>query len=238
VRPSAGELSQASFARGPLPVTPNSANLRYSDRQAASVPRNTAPARVFSYRQPAPVQRTTFGEQRGFQQTGGALPSRPVETPSAAGNRTPSGWTRFGAPVGQSALPSGSGAAIRNESAGQRFGESRVTPTPSADPAVQRGWSRFGEPYSTPRQSYAPQASQRNSAPSGNYQFNPGSRPEPLRVTPPVVRERQEGAARFGAPGGGGSSGPRGGGFSAPRTSSGGDRGSRSNGNNRGGHNR
>jgi hypothetical protein len=255
VRPSAGELSQASFARGPLPVTPNSAHLRYSDRQAASIPRNTAPARVFSYRQPAPVQRTPFGEQRGFQQGTGSVPNRPVETPSAVGNRSP-GWTRFGAPAGQSAVAPGSASAARNETGGQRFGESRVTPAPSTEPPAQRGWSRFGEPYAGPRQSYtapAPAESPRNSAPAGNYQSNPGRGPEPLRVAPPVVRQRQDGAGRFGAPGGGGSAGgfgaprgggggsngPRGGGgFSAPRAPSSGERGSRSGDGNRGGHNR
>jgi hypothetical protein len=87
VRPSAAELTQANFARGPLPVTPNSTNLRYSDRQTAFMPRSTAPARVFSYR----------------QQGGGILPNRSLDPPSAG--RTQGGWTRFGAPVGQSTAP-------------------------------------------------------------------------------------------------------------------------------------
>jgi hypothetical protein len=261
VRPSAGELNQASFARGPLPVTPNSVNLRYSERQTAFVPRATGPARVFSYRQPSPVQRTPFGEQRSFQQGASPLQGRPADSPAGRGQ---SGWTRFGAPVGQSTLPSGSGSIVRNEAGVQRFGESRPTPAPSAEPPAQRGWSRFGEPYAGPRQSYTPAApaeSPRNSGAAGNYQANPGSRPEPLRVAPPVVRERQGAAGRFGTPGGGGFGGPRGGysgpnssvnpsrgggggfnsprgGGSAPRAPSGGDRGSRSGGGNRGGHNR
>jgi hypothetical protein len=252
VRPSAGELSQASFARGPLPVTPNSANLRYSDRQAASLPRNGATQRVYSYRQPAPVQRSPFGEQRGSQQAAGAVPNRPPETPSAVGSRGQSGWTRFGAPVGQSAGPSGSGGAVRNEAGGQRFGESRGAPTPAAEPPAQRGWTRFGEPYAGSRQSYAPPA--RAESPGGTGFGNSSqsnSRPEPLRVAPPVVRERQDsGGAKFGAPGGGGGlsaprgsggfGAPRGGGgnFGAPRAPSVGERGSRSGGGNRGGHGR
>ena len=253
VRPSAGELSQASFARGPLPVTPNAANLRYSERQPAFVPSAAAPARVFSYRQPAQVQRAPFG---GFQGAG-SLPNRQLETPPAG--RGQGGWTRFGAPAGQPAAPAGPGSVVRNEAGVQRFGESRPTPAPAAQAPAQRGWNRFGEPYSGPRQSYtpsAPTAPPRNSGPAGNNQFNPGSRPEPLRVAPPVVRERQNGGARFGAPGGGGFSGPRGGtvspprgagggfngprgggGASAPRAPSGGERGSRSDGGNRGGHN-
>jgi len=239
VRPSSGELSQASFARGPLPVTPNSTNFRFSDRQAAFVPRNTAPARVFSYRQPAPAQRMPLGDQRGFQPGTGSLPARPGDPPVAG---RPSGWTRFGEPAGKSTLSPGSGPLVRNEGSVQRSGESRVAPAPSAEGPAQRGWSRFGEP-SGPRQSYAPPtatASPRNSAPPANYQFTAGRGPEPLRVAPPVVRERQQGGSRFGTPGNGGFGGSRGGGgFSAPRGPSGGDRGSRSGGGgNRGGRNR
>ena len=266
VRPSAGELSQASFARGPLPLTPNAANLRYSERQPAFVPRAAAPARVFSYRQPSPVQRMPFGEQqRGFQGAG-SLPARPTDTPSAAG-RSQGGWTRFGEPAGQAAVAPRSGSIVRNEAGVQRFGEPRPTPAPSAESPAQRGWSRFGEPYTGSRQSYtpaAPPAPPRNSGSAGNYQFNSSNRPEPLRVAPPVVRQRQNSAGRSGTPGGGGIGGPRagyggpsgsfnaprgggagfnngprgGGGFSAPRAPSGGDRGSHSGSGNRGGRNR
>ena len=191
VRPSAAELTQASFARGPLPVTPNSTNLRYSDRQTAFMPRSTAPARVFSYR----------------QQGSGTLPNRSLDPPSAG--RTQGGWTRFGAPVGQSTAPSGSGSIGRNESGRQRFGESR--PTPSAEPVAQRGWSRFGEPYAGPRQSYAPQVSAESPRNPGSNQFSQSKAPASLRVAPPVVRERQSNPGNFGGPTAGAFPGPRGG---------------------------
>ncbi len=203
VRPSAGELAQASSARGPLPFTANSANLRYSDRQVAFVPRSTAPARVFSYR----------------QQAGGALPNRSFDPPSVG--RTQGGWTRFGAPARQSTVPGGAGSIGRNETGPQRFGESRATPAPSAE--AQRGWSRFGEPYGGSRQSYAPPAAE-SPQNSRSTQLNQSRGPAPLRIAPPVVRERQNSSGNFGGPAAGGFAGPRGGyggspagGFNAPR---------------------
>jgi hypothetical protein len=251
VRPSGGELTQASFARGPLPVTPNSVNLRYSDRQAAFTPRSTAPARVFSYR----------------QQGSATLPNRSLDPPLAG--RAQGGWTRFGAPAGPSTVPVGSGSIVRNDTGLQRFGESRTTPAPSVAPAAQRGWSRFGEPYAGSRQSSAPQAAAESPRNSGANQFNQSRGPAPLRVTPPVVRERQNnprsfggqsagafagprggyggpsagganvprgGGGSFNAPRGGSFNTPRGGGsFSAPRAPSGGNHGSRSGGGNHGG---
>jgi len=223
VRPSTAELTQASSARGPLPVTPNSANLRFSDRQTAFVPRSTAPARVFSYRQPAPVTRTPFGDQRGFQQGGSTtLPNRPFDAPSAG--RTQGGWTRFGAPVGQSTVPGGSGSIGRSEGGVQRFREPRAMPAPSPESSAQRGWSRFGEPSAGPRQSYTPPPAAQSPRNSGANQLNQGSGPAPLRVAPPVVRERQNNPGNFGGPAAGGFTGPRGGytgppagGFNAPR---------------------
>ncbi|MBV9506057.1 MAG: hypothetical protein JO323_13735 [Acidobacteriia bacterium] len=184
VRPSAAELSQASFARGPIPVTPERGNLRYADRQVGFVPRTASP-RVFSYRQPTPVQRGTFAEQqRGFQQNpapGRTFGSSTENTQSPASR----GWTRFGATAGQPGAPMQSGGA---------------QPNPAG------GWQRFGEPR--PQQAAPPS-------------FNSGSRPEPLRIAPPVVRERPyNNAPSFGnRPSSGGGFGARqggGGSFSAP----------------------
>jgi hypothetical protein len=171
VRPTQGELSQASLARGALPIAPGRSNLGYSNRPATSIAR-TAPARVYSYRggtaNPA-VPRIPFAQQqRAFG--GGGAPA-----PAAGAGR---GWTRFGEPSGNS--PSTGGW----RSFSQR--------TPS-EPAS--GFSRFGEPYAAPRQPSAP--APRAEAPRSfgqNYGVAPRS-PEPLRVAPPLVRER---------PGGGG----------------------------------
>jgi FecR protein len=206
LRPSAAELSQASVARGPMPVAPDRANLRFSDRQAGSVARS-APAKVFTYRgtggtQPA-VQRIPFAEQERAFGSGAA----------ASVNR---GWTRFGAPNGQSLTPN------RHEAGDwQRFGEPRTAPAPQSEQPAARGWSRFGEPYGDPRQANRPAAPAevpRGPAGPGNYRFNSGAgRPEPLRVAPPIMRERSggNGSGGYRAPA------PR----STPQRSGGGTRG-------------
>jgi FecR protein len=197
VRPSAAELSQASFVRGPIPVAPERANLRFSDRAAGSIARG-ASARVFSYRgsQPA-LQRIPFGEQqRAFGSVNGG---------GAESNR---GWTRFGSPTGQSLVRSSTGGAPNTR------GESS-------------GWQRFGEPYAGPRQSYSPPPAAQSQIPrqpvvqpqvGAAARFSSASRPEPLRVAPSVVRERSNA-------GGGGSrrAAPR----NAPQRGSSGDRGNR-----------
>jgi hypothetical protein len=203
VRPTASELSRASLARGPLPIAPGRSNLGYSDRSATSIAR-TAPARVFSYRggtANAAVQRIPFAQQQRAFGGGGA---------PAAAAPTGRGWSRFGEPSVNS--PSTGGW----RSSGER--------TPS-EPAS--GFSRFGDPYAAPRQQSAP--APRAEAPRSfgqNYGGAPRS-PEPLRVAPPLVRERSGGGG-FGqaAPAPRGNSG----GFArpapAPRQRSGGGVGS------------
>jgi hypothetical protein len=139
VRPSAAELTQASFTRGPIPVSPDRANLRFSDRPAVSIARS-APARVYSYRGTRgtqPTQRISFAEQqRAFGSIG---------TGAAPANR---GWTRFGEPGGQS------------------FSPLRPSATPNGRNEAS-GWQRFGEPYATPRQSYSPNTRNYQSSPRG-----------------------------------------------------------------------
>lgn len=164
LRPSAAQLSQASFVRGPIPVGPDRANLRFSDRQAGAIAR-TSPARVFSYRgggaNQSAVQRIPFAQQqRAFGSVNGG---------AANTNR---GWTRFGEP-GRALMPPNQGTtpSTRNEAT---------------------GWQRFGDPYAGPRESGA-----RNSQPNSGRQLTNGSasQPQPLRVAPPVVRERASGSA-------------------------------------------
>jgi hypothetical protein len=174
LRPSAAELSHASFTRGPIPVAPDRANLRFSDRSATTIARN-ASARVYSYRGTRgtqPAQRIPFAEQqRAFGSIGaGAAPA----------NR---GWTRFGEPSGQS------------------FSTLRPSATPNGrnEPS---GWQRFGEPYSTPRQSSSPPARtevSRQAPTPRNYQSNSRGQ-EPVRVAPPVVREKSGGNGGYRAP--------------------------------------
>jgi hypothetical protein len=211
VRPSGEQLRQASSVNGPIPVAPERANLRFSDRPVTSAVRATANAHVYSYRQPNPVQRLSFDQQRnGF--SGGAQ-TRQSFTPSATAptvHTETGGWQRFGAPRASQSIP-------------QVVAQPRVVPTTPSAPSANRGWSRFGDPGTVRPQQAQPQprADYRNyAAPPATSSFNSGGgRPESLRIAPSVVRERSY----------------SGGGYSAPRPSSsgGGNRGG--GGGNRGG---
>jgi len=169
VRPTGEQLRQASTVNGPIPVAPNRANLRFSDRPVASTARmQAANTHVYSYRQPNPVQRVPFEEQqRG----------------SSGGSSARSGLS--------------SGSAVRSEAGGwQRFGTPRVTPTTqpaepqrveTSTPSTNRGWSRFGDPGTSRTQTTQsqPRSDYRNYAAPET-----GRTAESLRITPPVVRER------------------------------------------------
>lgn len=190
VRPSGDQLRQASAVNGPIPVAPDRANLRFSDRPTiTSSSRAAANARVFSYRQPTPVQRLSFEEQqRGFSAGSAArqnvTPS--VTTPSI--HSEPGGWQRFGAPRVSQTAP--------------QTEQPRVSATA---PTTSGGWSRFGDPGAARPQviQTQPRPEYRNYAvpPSGGSSINSGnSRPEAIRITPPVVRERASGSGANNAP--------------------------------------
>jgi hypothetical protein len=180
VRPSGEQLRQASSVNGPIPVAPDRANLRFSDRPVASSVRAAGNANVYSYRQPTPVQRLSFqDQQRGF--SGGGSLARPSVAPTATTpsvHSEPGGWQRFGAPRVSQTSPRAEQPQVQ-------------TTTPSAN----SGWSRFGDPGAArPQPAQAqPRSDYRNyAAPAaGRSSFNSGgSQPESLRITPPVVRER------------------------------------------------
>ena len=261
VRPSGEDLRQASFARGPIPVAPERANLRFSGRQAAYVPQSGGNSRVFSYRQPTPVERVPFAEQqRRMGSTPGVQPNRAQGFGAAPESRQPAvvrsepGGSRFGAPAAQGVVPQAGNPGMRNEPGGwQRVGSSgapQVAPrTEQPAPQSSRGWNRFGDPAAGPRPDYRQPQSQpqqfRNEAQTvaPGYQSNGGYRPGSLQIAPPVVRERPN----AGAPYGGGYNAPRnemrapsGGGFSGGRAPSGGGggNGSRGGGGNGGGGHR
>jgi len=71
IRTSDVDFQRASLVRGAVPITPGNESLRFSDREArvANLPRGTEPARFFSHRQPAAVERVPFEQQRqGMEQ--------------------------------------------------------------------------------------------------------------------------------------------------------------------------
>ena len=181
IRPNGSQIGTAGAIRGMMPLTPSSANLRFSDRQAAMVPRtNSANTHFFTHQTPNPPQRMAFGR------TGGNSPATQVTPNSVSRGGEASGtFRRFGAPSGQGNSAQGN-IAQRGGSAGQSPAARNDRPSSSA----QGGWSRFGSPSNA---SPAPRSEFRQSPQSNVGQsYNSGSsRPESLRISPPVVRERQ-----------------------------------------------
>ncbi len=135
------DFRNASVARGQVPVTPERANLRMADRDAAVQARGGASAdgRFFSRRSPAAVDRVSFDEQRrgldeGRRRTfgeqavtrGGGDAASPARSSEDAGR----GWRRAAEP------------AVSGEGRGtERTGRS------------SEGWRRFGEPGESGRSS-------------------------------------------------------------------------------------
>jgi hypothetical protein len=246
IRTSGSQVGSVGVVRGQMPFTAGSQNMRFSDRQATSIPRGNNNARFFTHQQPNPVQRSQF---RGAASVPQASPQ--ANRGGTVGQSTDSGWRRFGSPSGQSTGSQGNQPAVnRNGAAGTSQAQRNDRPSSSQ----QGGWQRFGNPSGrgAPSQS-SPSASPRPDGRSGqNNQVrrfaspSGGTRQESLRIAPPVVRERpsynaprpsapsysapRQSSPSFGAPrqsapaprnNGGGS--PRGnGGGSAPRGNSGG----------------
>ncbi len=171
------QIRSAGLVRGPLPVAPTAANLRYSNRAAVGIPRGSENTRFFSHTQSTPVQRVPFAEQqRAMQQ----LSRQPVAAASSSG-----GW-RTSAP-GSTARGLDRAPAAQSEagraSGWQRFGEPRA----ASQRATTNGFSTYNTSRSTGVQ---PGGStyRSYSAPAGNYGGNGGS--QAIRIAPPVVHER------------------------------------------------
>src|SRR5438552_1088252 len=52
MRVNGNQIRDAGLVRGQMPFTPNNANMRFSDRQVANVPRTSQNARFFTHQQP------------------------------------------------------------------------------------------------------------------------------------------------------------------------------------------
>ena len=197
-RYSGNQIGQAGVVRGGMGITPSSANLRFSDRAVANIPRSSGNTRFFAHQQASPAARIPFADQqRGMSGAGqagtaqnGARGQQPPAgaAPRSGQNEATGGWRRFGEPGG-----------------------SQQAPRSQAAPQNSRSWTGFGNPGSSSgatRQQYAqPQSGNRGSSGSSAPQY---SAPQSLRIAPPVVQQRS----------GGGS-------YSAPRSYSGGSSGSR-----------
>jgi len=226
-RATGAQIHGAGLVRGQLPVAPSAANLRYSNRTVANVPRSSDNTRFFSRSTPAPVQRVPFAEQqRAMQQ----FSRQPVASAIAHTGAANGGWRSTTSPaspgagqtrsVGPSAVAPYNGGAWRPANQPPAAGANRSAG--SYAPDRSSGWQRFGEPrpsgWNTPRPAYA--------QPTGSG-YRPyvvsvpanSSPPQSIRVAPPVVRERslpssapRNQSSSSHAPAGGGSRSSSGGG--------------------------
>ena len=190
-RLSGAQIQNAGAINGRMPFTPGAQNMRFTDRQVASVPRTNSNARFFTHQTPNPVGRSNVGQsstpgQSGAVRNQGAAGGGAARSQTSVQSGADSGWRRFGSPAGQT---SGGQAA-----GGQASGTAR-TDRPAAN--SQGGWQRFGSTgqaspsQGTPRPSYSSpsQSAGRQFGNSGGSSAGQQS----VRITPPVVRERSGG---------------------------------------------
>jgi FecR protein len=240
MRVSGEQLRQAGMVNGRLPMAPTSANLRFSNRAAANIPRSNENARFFSHEQANSVQRVPFAEQqRSFQQARLTGPNRGPGASEPGGARgTESGaigsWRRFNEP-GPNASGVSRGAVDGSRATGQAQAQSARPP--AADPQGSRnsggwdrfgapggqqnvrgsgpqsnnGWDRFGSPANSSARPYAPGSNYRSQTPNYN-QSQPQGRPQSLGLGAPVVRERSAAPRASGGAYGAEPRGPSGGG--------------------------
>ncbi|MBS1875218.1 MAG: FecR domain-containing protein [Acidobacteria bacterium] len=279
VHVDATQVQNAGLVRGVLPLTPGRDSLRMADRNASSPAFNRAVENRTFYsrtgvngsrtsgsfeRQRTSVQQlaqrtfsNTSDYARAGQGRGSAEGGRTA--PATSGN---GGWRRVGEGSRQAQEP--------DDSSRHRFGDpSRRTAAPAAsgDSGASSGWRRFGGPSSTSESDSGGDRSGRGVAPLpreqyGSYdnsrrtQATPRSGfgdSQPVRISPPIVRERPSsesrqqpsysgGSGRGSAPasGGGSSRGSSsgGGGSSPSRGSSGGNSGGGGGGGGSRGHSR
>ena len=178
-RLNGNQIGTVGSVRGAMPFTPGSQNLRFTDRQTTVTPR-AVNTNYFRQQQPGRVERMPIGN-RAQSAPGGGLNSP----------QTQSGFRRFGTPAGQGAAAQ-AGSPAQQQVQRNGFGGNGQNPAVRSDrpsmnsPQQQGGFSRFGSPGNN-----APQAPRQNYQQSDRPQNNGSAgRQEPLRIAPPVVRER------------------------------------------------
>jgi hypothetical protein len=226
-RYSGDQVREAGLVRGAMPISPSRGNLRFSDRNPGYTPQSRNVS-FFRHQQPSTVQRTPFSQQqRSFEQgarggsggtpAAGRVAQAPANvSPRGAENPGANGWRRFGGSAAPNSDVRGSmpqqsrGAQMapnaqigsNNEAAPYR-GVTRNNNAPASQAPANRGWQRFGEPGSAPRQNVSPSPRSSEQPAARSYNESPyASRgnPESFRVSPPVVRERQAQPRSYEAP--------------------------------------
>jgi uncharacterized membrane protein YgcG len=191
-RNTGSQIHEAGLVRGQLPVAPSAANLRYSNRAVANIPRSSDNARFFSRSTPVPVQRVPFTEQQRAMQQFSRQPAASAMAHSAGGNAATGSWRSTTSPASPGAGQTRDGGAWRPATEPSQAAAPNRS-TGSSAPDRSSGWQRFGEPRpnvsNTPRPAYAPPGGTgyrpyATPAPANN------ARPQSIRVAPPIVREK------------------------------------------------
>jgi hypothetical protein len=181
-RTTGSQIHEAGLVRGQLPVVPSAGSLRYTNRALAGVPRSSENTHFFG-RSTAAVQRVPFADQQRAMQQFSRQPAASTMAHSAVGGAATGAWR-------STTSPAASGAGqTRSASPGGTW-RPATEPAQAAPARGASGWQRFGEPRPgggnalpqvyTQTGVYRPSAS----APGGY------SRPQSIRVAPPVVREK------------------------------------------------
>lgn len=187
-RVSHDQIREAGLVRGQIPIAPDTQSLRFSDREARSIPRTSASEKFFARRQPTSVERVPFAEQQRALAGAPASTTTVIRTPSTPGPAAT-------ATVPASRLDRGQGSQTApppgDSSKGWRRSGERSQPAPEATTVPRltersgsagdstRSWRRFGEP----------------SAAGTATQTEPRVNRQDSRIT----RESNDGWRRFGA---------------------------------------
>jgi hypothetical protein len=223
-RVNGNTIREAGAVRGAMPFTPTADHLRFSDRQASMIPRNNSNTRFFAHQQPSPVQRTPIGRAAGMP-GGQGLPQSNIRGGENQGGFRRFGAPAGQNPGPQTNSPRVERNGFGGNGQRQDMRNDRPSQTPQQAPQMNQpgprndnrgGWNRFGSPgngggnppAAAPRQENRPAPPQnaqpnndrpRNFAPNGGGNGGGNGRQEPLRMAPPVVRERPSGQ-RYEAP--------------------------------------
>jgi hypothetical protein len=192
-RVSGEQVREAGLVRGQMPISPTSANTRFSDRAAAHVPQSSANTRFFTHQSPNPAPRIPFSQQQGVASQAGRVGMEAQNR--GVSNSGPAG--RQGGMQGTSRVPTSQPNGVAGRSQG---------PSNSGASA----WHRFGEPAG---QNFAPAGAAQRAGGNGA-----GTAPNrTFENTRPPSASSGGGFQRFGQPGGASRTPSASGGYSAPR---------------------
>jgi len=195
-RTTGSQIREAGLVRGQLPVAPSAASLRYSNRGVASIPRSPDNVHFFGRSAAAQVQRVPFAEQQRAMQQFSRQPASSAMARGAAGAVAPGGaWRSAASPASSGAgqpRSTASGTAAQNPGGAWRPANEPSSPA-SGDRGTASGWQRFGEPRpsgaNAPRPAYA-QPVGSGYRPYAAPASTSYSRPQSIRVAPPVAHEK------------------------------------------------